>query len=419
MSKLVINGGRPLCGVVCIQGAKNSVLPIMAAALLADGECVIENVPDISDLHSAVEILTALGAKTVLYKNRIVINSKYAAGYEIPDTLMRKMRSSIMFLGAILSVSKRAKVSFPGGCDIGNRPIDLHLSSLKKMNVEITDAYGYLDCGTSGLKGANITLSFPSVGATENIMLAAVKAEGETIINNAAKEPEIMDLQNFLNAMGGKVRGAGTGEIVISGVEKLHGADYRIIPDRIVASTYLCAVAATRGNALLKDVNKEHLSVVLSLLRDAGCKIDVYADSVSIECDRVHGVKTENLIRTMPYPGFPTDCGPPFVALMSLARGSTVFVETIFENRFKYMGELLRMGANIKTEGRVAVIDGVKSLYGTTVEANDLRGGAALCVAGLASEGITEIDNAEYIERGYEHINLDLQELGAGIELTK
>ena len=225
MSKLVINGGRPLCGVVCIQGAKNSVLPIMTAALLADGECVIENVPDISDLHSAVEILTALGAKTVLYKNRIVINSKYAAGYEIPDTLMRKMRSSIMFLGAILSVSKRAKVSFPGGCDIGNRPIDLHLSSLKKMNVEITDAYGYLDCSTSGLKGANITLSFPSVGATENIMLAAVKAEGETIINNAAKEPEIMDLQNFLNAMGGKVRGAGTGEIVISGVKKLHGAD--------------------------------------------------------------------------------------------------------------------------------------------------------------------------------------------------
>lgn len=417
MSKLVINGGYPLCGVVRIQGAKNSVLPIMAAALLAEDECVIENVPDISDLHSAIEILSALGAQTTLYENKIVIDSRYAKGFEIPDTLMRKMRSSIMFLGAILSVSKRAKVSFPGGCEIGNRPIDLHISALKKMNVTIHDTFGYIDCETKGLLGANITLSFPSVGATENIMLAAVKADGVTVINNAAKEPEITDLQDFLNVMGGRVSGAGTSVITISGVKRLHGARYKIIPDRIVASTYLCAVAATRGNALFKNVDTQHLSVVLSLLRDAGCKIDEYHDSVSIECDKINHVDTVNLIRTMPYPGFPTDAGPPFVSLMALATGSTVFVETIFENRFKYIGELLRMGANIKVEGRVAVVEGVNRLYGTSVEAYDLRGGAALCVAGLAAEGETEILNAGYIERGYEHIDRDLQELGGKIEL--
>lgn len=415
MSRLVIRGGVPLCGVLSIQGAKNSVLPIMSAALLADGECVIKNCPKISDLKSALEILEALGARTETYADRVIVNAANADKYVIPDDLMRKMRSSIMFLGAIVSKCGKARVSLPGGCDIGNRPIDLHLLSLEKMNISIEGKNGYLECTTDGIKGAEINLTFPSVGATENIMLAAVKAEGETVIKNAAREPEIVDLQNFLNAMGGKVTGAGTSEIRIDGVKKLHPVTYSIISDRIVAATYLCAVAASRGCALFKNINPEHLSAVIALMRDAGCVIDTYEDSISIDCERIKKIKRINSVRTMPYPGFPTDAGSPFVSLMCLAKGSTVFVETVFENRFKYIGELLRMGAKIKTEDRVAVIDGVDKLYGTTVKAHDLRGGAALCVAAVAAEGETVIDNAEYIKRGYESIDRDLSLLGANI----
>lgn len=415
MSRLIVRGGVPLCGVLSIQGAKNSVLPIMSAALLADGECVIKNCPKISDLKSALEILEALGARTETYADRVVVNAVKADKYVIPDDLMRKMRSSIMFLGAIVSKCGKARVSLPGGCDIGNRPIDLHLSSLEKMNISIEGKNGYLECVTAGIKGAEINLTFPSVGATENIMLAAVKADGKTVIRNAAREPEIVDLQNFLNAMGGNVKGAGTSEIRIKGVKRLHPVTYSIISDRIVAATYLCAVAASRGCALFKNINPEHLSSVISLLRDAGCVIDTYEDSISIDCEQIKKIKRINSVRTMPYPGFPTDAGSPFVSLMCLAKGSTVFVETVFENRFKYIGELMRMGAKIKTEDRVAVIDGVDKLYGTTVKAHDLRGGAALCVAAVAAEGETVIDNAEYIKRGYESIDRDLSLLGANI----
>ena len=416
MSKIVIDGGYPLCGILDIQGAKNSILPILAAAFLADGDCVIENCPDISDTHAAIEILRTLGSTVSFHGNTVYINSDYAGGFEIPDGLMRKMRSSIMFLGAILGKKKRALVSFPGGCELGPRPIDLHISALSLMGVIVKEAFGYLDCECDSIKGTVIDLSFPSVGATENIMLAAAKAEGTTIINNAAKEPEIEDLQNFLVAMGAKISGAGSGRIVINGVKQLRGVRHSVIPDRIVTATYICAVAATRGNALLKGANVSHLGTILSFLRESGCEINAFDDSIQISCDSLRGGQT---VRTMPFPGFATDAQAVCMALMCKSVGSTVFIETIFENRFKQVGELRRMGAKITTEGRVAVVEGVKRLYGTTVEAGDLRGGASLIVAGLSADGRTVIDNAEHIYRGYENIEKNLLELGARISVEK
>lgn len=416
MSKIVIEGGYPLCGVIDIQGAKNSILPILAAAYLADGDCVIDNCPDISDTHAAIEILRALGSTVTIHGNTVYINSDYACGFEIPDKLMRKMRSSIMFLGAILGKKKRALVSFPGGCELGPRPIDIHISALSKMGVTIREEFGYLDCECKNIKGAVLDLSFPSVGATENIMLAAVKADGVTVINNAAKEPEIEDLQNFLVKMGGKISGAGSGRIIIQGVPKLTGTRHSVIPDRIVTATYICAVAATGGNALLKKAEASHLGTLLSFLRESGCEINTYDDAIQVSCDSLKGGHT---VRTMPFPGFATDAQAVCMAMMCKARGSTVFIETIFESRFKQVGELLRMGAKITTEGRVAVTEGVKKLYGTTVEAGDLRGGASLVVAGLSAEGTTVIDNAEHIYRGYENIEKNLSDLGAKITSEK
>lgn len=416
LSSLIIDGGVPLCGVVHVQGAKNSALPILAASLLADGECIIENCPDISDTHTAVEILDSLGCRTELCGDYISVNPQYADGFVIHDTLMRKMRSSIIFLGSILARRHHARVSFPGGCDIGTRPIDLHLSALSKMGVEFSESHGYLDCRTRGLKGADINLTFPSVGATENVMLSAVRAEGITTIRNAAKEPEIIDLQGFLNAMGADVSGAGTGTIVINGRKSLGPVRYRIISDRIAAGTYMCAVAAAGGSVLLKNIDCGALWSTTAILRDAGCTVEEHTDMLRIESDGMTQTDSSGVIRTMPYPGFPTDMGSPMVAAMCLARGTTVFVETIFENRYKYVGELLRMGARIRTDGRVAVIDGVRKLYGARVEASDLRGGAALVVAALAAEGQTVINNAEYIERGYEHIDRVLSDLGADIK---
>lgn len=413
MSQLLIDGGYPLCGVVDIQGAKNSVLPILSAALLSDGECSIMNFPDITDTYVAIDILRALGAKVVKQRDCITVRSDSADGCEIPYGLMRKMRSSIMFLGAILARNKKAVISLPGGCELGQRPIDIHLSSLKKMGVKIEENHGFLECSHSGLKGCEISLSFPSVGATENIMLAAVKADGVTDIYNAAREPEIGDLADFLTKMGAEIIGAGTDHISIRGVSKLSGCVHKVIPDRIVAITYLCAVAATRGNALFKNICPAHIYAATSLLKEAGCKVKVYDDSVSIECDKL---KSLPLIRTMPYPGFPTDAQAPFMALMSVASGNTVFVETIFENRFKHIGELVRMGAKITNEGRVALVEGVKSLHSADVQATDLRGGASLVVAGLAAEGSTIISSAEHIYRGYENFEFNISELGGKIK---
>lgn len=416
MSKLKIEGGYPLCGVLNIQGAKNSILPIMAATLVSDGECIIEGCPDIRDTHTAIEILQALGATVTKHKGFITIDASSAERHEIPDNLMRKMRSSIMFLGAILTKNRRALATFPGGCELGQRPIDLHLSALRKLGVRIDEAYGVLDCEHDGLKGCEISLTFPSVGATENVMLAAVKAEGLTVLNNPAKEPEIEDLQNFLNRMGARISGAGSSKIVIQGVKKLNGVSYRGIPDRIAAATYMCAVAVTGGNALLKNVIPQHLSAVTSLLSDAGCEIRCFEDSLSVECS---GIRSVRALRTMPYPGFPTDMQAPFMAMMTKAEGTSVFIETIFENRYKHVGELVRMGADITTEGRVAVVNGVKKLYGAPVEAFDLRGGAALVVAGLAAEGETVISNVEHIYRGYENIVGCIADLGGRISASE
>lgn len=412
MPKLRIEGGNSLCGVIDIQGAKNSILPIMAATLAADGECVIENCPDISDTHTALDILRTLGAQVKHRGHRVSVDCRHVIDYEIPDSLMRKMRSSVIFLGALLSRHGKAVISFPGGCELGPRPIDLHLSALEKMGVRIREEFGSLVCLGDGLCGCEIPLAFPSVGATENIMLSAVRAKGVTVITNAAREPEIEDLQNFLNEMGADVHGAGSSTVVIRGVDRLTGCVHKVIPDRIVTATYLCAVAATRGNALLRNTCPRHNVALLSALRQAGCQVEEREDLIRISCDALRSARR---IRTMPYPGFPTDAQAPFMGLMCGAKGSTVFVETIFENRYKHVAELQRMGANITLEGRVAVVEGVKRLRGAPVQATDLRGGAALMIAALSAEGITEISDIYHIDRGYERPEEILSELGAKV----
>lgn len=414
MDKLIIEGGRKLFGDLVIQGSKNSALPILAASVLPDNECVIGNCPVLMDTCAAMQILNKLGCNSKLEGNTVVVNSGGFNSYEIPDSLMRKMRSSVIFLGAILAKCNHAKVSFPGGCELGPRPIDLHLQSLSKMGVKIKEEFGYLVCECPyGLHGAEIALSFPSVGATENIMLAATLAKGTTTITNAAKEPEIEDLQNFLNKLGAKIKGAGSGNISIEGVKKLRGAVHNVLPDRIATATYLIAVSATGGKIEIKNCAPEHLMSVLTLLSECGNDVTIGKNFIVLEADkRPRAVKS---FRTMPYPGFPTDAQAPMMALMSIADGSSVFVETIFENRFKHTAELMRMGAKIKTEGRVAVVEGVERLYGATVEATDLRGGAALAIAGLTAVDNTVIDKILHIDRGYENFEKCLASLGAEI----
>lgn len=414
MPKLIIDGEHRLNGIARVSGSKNAALPILAATLLCDGENIIHNCPQLSDISATRNILKYLGCNIKQQDSSLIINAGNASKYDIPECLMGELRSSIIFLGAILAKFGKARLSFPGGCEIGLRPIDLHLKALRQMGVTIDDSYGYLECTVANkLKGAKIALSFPSVGATENIMLASVFADSETIITNAAREPEIVDLANYLNTCGAKIDGAGEGTITIRPVEHLYACEYSVIPDRIVALTYICAAAITNGNITLNNVIPSHLSNVLDIFEEAGCEINIIHNTIDIKAP--NRLKAVRLIRTMPYPGFPTDAQAPVMAALSKACGTSVFVENIFESRYKHVSSLNKMGANISTETRTAIVRGVKELHGTTVEATDLRAAAALAIAGLGAKGTTEVSGLSFLDRGYENLETILSELGASI----
>lgn len=402
MGKLVIEGGIPVSGEICVQGAKNAVLPILAATVLSGEECVIKNCPRLRDVDKTDLVLEGLGCSVKREGSTVTVNPTGICGCKISENLMREMRSSIIFLGAIVSRCSEAVVSMPGGCPIGLRPIDLHLKALRELGVEIQEEHGYIHCAAREIKGTDIHLDFPSVGATENIMLAAVCAKGVTTITNAAREPEIVDLGRFLNAMGARITGAGSSVMQIEGVEHLHGAEFTIMPDRIVAATYLAASAITGGELCLKSVEPRDMTAMLKTLENMGAELEITGNEI---VQRVKGrLRNIPVLRTMPYPGFPTDIQSPFMAMCTLAKGTSVFIETIFENRFQHVDELVRMGADIKVDGRSAVIRGVEKLQGANVVARELRGGAALVVAALAAEGVTTITGTEYIDRGYENI---------------
>ena len=413
MSKLLVEKSPPLRGNVRISGAKNSALPILAASLLGTEDIILEDVPQLKDVEVMCEVLSSLGAKVeFLDKGVIKINSKNVNSYETPYELMSKMRASFLVMGPLLTRLGKAKTSMPGGCAIGTRPIDLHLKGFRALGADIDVDHGYIGAYADKLVGDRIYLDFPSVGATENIMMAAVMAEGETIIDNAAMEPEIVDLANFLNKLGAQIKGVGTSTIRIKGVKELGGATHSIIPDRIEAGTFMVAAAITKGDVIVENVITSHIKPIIAKLREAGCE-------VWEEEDKVRVVGTDNLkavdIKTLPYPGFPTDMQAQFMALMSVAQGTSVIIETVFENRFMHVDELKRMGADIKIDGRSAIVQGVKELMSAPVKATDLRAGAALILAGLKADGVTEISDIYHIDRGYENIEEKFTKLGAKI----
>ena len=413
MEKYIINGGNKLYGSVEIQTAKNSVLPILAAAVLTDGKVKILDIPRISDVRNMIKILTRLGCIATFCGNDLIIDSSKADCYEIPSELAHELRSSVFLLGSVISRFKMAKIAYPGGCDIGLRPVDLHLTGLKRLGVEITEENGYIICKCDKLCGNEIMLDCPSVGATENIMLAAVKAEGITVIKNAAREPEIEDLQRFLNCMGANVRGAGSGTIVIRGVKELSGCEYLPISDRIEAGTFLVAAAMCGGEVELKRASAENLSSLLHKLRENGCKIRVNDDKIYLESHRrLTSVKS---IETQPYPGFPTDLQAQMTALCCICRGQSIITENLFETRFKYVPELRKMGADITVINRNAFVRGVERFKGATVVAHDLRGGAALVSAALSAEGRSEVLDISHIDRGYGSFEYKLRQLGGDI----
>lgn len=416
MSKLIIEGSRRLHGNIKVQGSKNSILPILAASVMCKDECIIHNCPDILDVRITRRILEYLGCKTIFENNTFIVNSKNILKNDIPDFLMREMRSSIIFLGSLISGFGSANLSLPGGCELGPRPIDIHLDGLRQLGMRITESHGILKCDSGkGLIGCNIAFSFPSVGATENLILGAVTAKGTTIITNAAKEPEIIDLIDFLNKCGAKIKYSHEGTIVITGVTKLHGAEHTVISDRIVAITYMSAAAATSSNITIEKVIEEHISSVIPIFEEAGCVI-MFKDKDILKIDSPTRPYFNRIIRTMPYPGFPTDAQAPVMSMTAVADGTSVFVENIFSNRYKHVGELLRLGADIKVEDKVAIVEGVKKLSGAKVTAMDLRGAASLVVAGLSAEGITEISGLKHIDRGYEQIEKNLNMLGASVK---
>ena len=416
MSKFIIQGGKKLEGEIKISGSKNAALPIIAATVLNAGTTTLYNVPDIQDVNTMFEILKKIGATIKRKNNKIIINTNKVHTYEIPDDLMRQMRSSVILAGALIGKYHKAKFSCPGGCDIGSRPIDLHLKGFEKLGVDIKEEYGEIYCNTEKIVGTQIHLDLPSVGATENIILASCLGEGTTVITNAAREPEIEDMIKYLNKMGAKINGAGTDKVEIIGVKRLAEVSYNIMPDRIEAGTYLVAGAITSGDIKLLNVNSFHIESILNKLEETNCKLNINKDEIEIIAPR--RVKSVD-IKTMPYPGFPTDMQSIFGALLITAKGTSVITENIFESRYKYAQELIRMGAKINVEGRTAIIKGTKKIQGTNVVATDLRGGAALIMAGLYAKGITQIDNIHYILRGYEKIDEKLKKLGAKIHVEK
>lgn len=413
MAKLVVCKSPPLKGTVRIDGAKNSVLPIIAASLLTEDLCVIDEVPALEDVRTISEVLQCFGSKIEEGPNVLKIDNKDIHTTHAPYELVRKMRASFLVMGPLLSRMGQVKISLPGGCAIGTRPIDLHLKGFSALGAEITMGYGYIEAKAGRLKGNRVYLDFPSVGATENIMMAAVLAEGCTVIENAAEEPEIVDLSNFINAMGGNIKGAGTDTIRIEGVKELHGANHTVIPDRIEAGTFMVAAGITGGDILLKNVLIDHLRPVEAKCKEAGMIIDEEEDGLRVRVlNPLHSID----VKTLPYPGFPTDMQAQIMALMCMVPGTSIITETVFENRFMHVSELKRLGALIKIEGRSAVVEGVPKLTGTHVRATDLRAGAALILAGLSAEGSTVISDIYHIDRGYFGIEKKLKSLGARIE---
>ncbi len=414
MQKLVIDGGTPLEGEIFLHGAKNSALPILAGALLCDGETILENCPRLTDVFAACRILTHLGSRCTIKGHTVTGSVRDLRSDTIPEALMQEMRSSIIFLGAVLGRSGACNVSYPGGCELGPRPIDMHLEALRQMGVHFSIHGGQLDCSVpEKLHGASIHLPFPSVGATENVLLAAVLAKGQTVLHNAAKEPEISDLVAFLRTCGARISGDGESTLVIDGVEKLRGGTHRIMPDRIAGVTYLGAAAITGGTVCLRGTNAQPLENMLPVLKQTGCRIFP-------EPDRLHLLAPRRLravpsLRTMPHPGFPTDAQAILMAMLSLSDGVSVFEENIFENRYRHVDALVKMGAKIRVSGRIAVVSGVRSLSGASVAATDLRGGAAMVLAGLAAQGRTEIRQISHIDRGYEAIEDVLQGVGGRV----
>ncbi len=415
MSKIVVEQSPPLSGRVRVSGAKNSALPILAASLLGTEDIILEDVPNLKDVTIICEVLRSLGAEVEKLEDGVIrINSKNVDKYETPYELMTKMRASFLVMGPLLTRIGKTKTSLPGGCAIGTRPIDLHLKGFKALGAEIDTDHGNIGAYADKLVGSKIYLDFPSVGATENIMMAAVMAEGETIIDNAAMEPEIVDLSNFLNKLGADIKGAGTSTIRINGVKKLKGATHCIIPDRIEAGTFMVAAAITGGDIIIDNVITSHIKPVIAKLKEMGCDISEEGETVRVDASKRQLRSTD--IKTLPYPGFPTDMQAQFMALMSTCKGNSVVIETVFENRFMHVDELKRMGADIKIDGRSAIIEGVNDLTGAPVKATDLRAGAALILAGLVAEGKTEVGDIYHVDRGYDKIENKLTALGANIK---
>ncbi len=413
MEQYVIKGGNPLYGEVEIGGAKNAALAILAAAIMTDETVTIDNLPNVRDINVLLQAIEEIGAHVERVDiHKVKINGSFIRGVNVDNEFIRRIRASYYLIGALLGKYKHAEVALPGGCDIGSRPIDLHMKGFRSMGADIDIAHGLVSARAKELKGTHIYMDKVSVGATINIMMAAAMADGKTVIENAAKEPHVVDVANFLNSMGANIRGAGTDVIRIVGVEKLHATEYSVIPDQIEAGTFMFAVAAAGGNVLVKNVIPKHLEATTAKLLEVGCQVEEFDDSVRVISD---GHLKHTQVTTLPYPGFPTDMQPQMAVLLGIAEGTSTVTESIFENRFKYVDELTRMGADIKVESNIAIISGVKRYTGARVNAPDLRAGAALVIAGLAAEGITVVDDIYYIQRGYEALEEKLTKIGAKI----